>query len=112
MEEWASLVQQGRIALLGIVRQEVLSGVSDAAHFRRLKQALSNFRDEPVLTADHVRAAECFNTCRSRGIQGSPVDFLLCAIAERIAAPIFTTDPDFERYALHLPLRLHPGAPA
>jgi len=32
---------------------------------------------------------------------------LLCAIAYRHSLAIFTTDRDFERYAQHLPVRLH-----
>jgi hypothetical protein len=48
-----------------------------------------------------------FNTCRVRGIQGSNTDFLPCAIAERHAFPIFTTDADFSRYVKLLPVTLH-----
>ena len=45
------------------------------------------------------KAAECYNICRSAGIQGSHIDFLICAFAERENAPIFTTDKDFFHYA-------------
>ncbi len=102
----ADLVRDGRVFLIGLVRQEALSGIAMESRFAGVRQALDQFSDEPVGTADHVRAAEMFNRCRSAGIQGSPVDFLVCAVAERLAAPIFTTDGDFALYAQHLPIRL------
>lgn len=103
---WSDLVTDGRIVLVGIVRQEVLSGVPDTSTFERLHEQLGHFPDEPLLTADHVRAAEMFNTCRSRGIQCAAIDILLCAMAERLTAALFTTDADFEIYARHVPVRL------
>jgi predicted nucleic acid-binding protein len=60
-----------------------------------------------VITADHVRAAEMFNSCRIRGVQCAAIDILLCAAAERLAAPIFTTDDDFEVYGRHIPVAIY-----
>lgn len=105
--EWAELVREGRAGLLGLVRQELLSGIADAAVATRLRDHLRAFSDLPVDTADHESAAELSNRCRAAGVQGSPVDFLLCAVAIREQAPLFTTDLDFARYVRHLPLRLH-----
>jgi predicted nucleic acid-binding protein len=103
---WEELVKDGRVVVLGVIRQEILSGIADRRQFERLRDALAAFPDEPVLTSDHVRAAEHFNRCRTAGIAGSPVDFLITAAAERLGAPIFTTDLDFERFARHLPIIL------
>lgn len=105
--EWAELVREGRSGLLGLVRQELLSGITDSAAAARLRDHLRPFPDLPVGSADHEAAAELSNRCRVAGVQGSPVDFLLCAVALRERAPLFTTDLDFARYAKHLPLRLH-----
>jgi len=41
-------------------------------------------------------------------VQGSPTDFLLCAVALRRGFAILTTDGDFAAFARLLPLRLHP----
>lgn len=106
VEVWEGLVADGRIVLLGLIRQEILSGIADEHQFERLRDALAAFSDEVVLTSDHVRAAEQFNRCRAAGVAGSPVDFLISAVAERLAVPIFTTDRDFERFARHVPIRL------
>jgi predicted nucleic acid-binding protein len=103
---WEELVAEGRAILTGIVRQEVLSGVPDEKRFGQLRDVLATFPDEPLLPADHVRAAEMYNQCRTRGVQCTSIDILLCAVAERLAAPIFTTDDDFEQYARHIPVEL------
>ena len=106
VKAWEDLIRDGRVVLLGLIRQETLSGIADPRQFDRLRDALSVFPDEPIRTSDHVRAAEHFNLCRAQGIAGSPVDFLICAVSERLGAPIFTTDLDFPRFARHLPIQL------
>ena len=104
------LIQQGRVAVIGPVRQELLSGIRTAESFERLQTQLRSFPDEPLETADFERAAEHCNTCRARGVQGSNTDFLICAVAERRAMPILTTDDDFGEFARILPIQLHPTA--
>jgi len=47
------------------------------------------------------------NQCRTRGIAGSTIDFLICAVAHRREWQVFTTDRDFARYARVLPGELY-----
>jgi predicted nucleic acid-binding protein len=107
VDELRRLVGHGRAALVGPIRQEILSGIRDDAAFAALRDRLDAFPDEPVLKGDYVRAAECFNLCRASGIQGSNTDFLICAVAERNHFPIFTTDDDFARFSHFVPVALH-----
>jgi predicted nucleic acid-binding protein len=60
----------------------------------------------PLRTEHFLRAAEFSNQCRHKGIQGSTIDFLICAVAAVEELQILTTDSDFLRYAKHLPIRL------
>jgi predicted nucleic acid-binding protein len=105
-----SLIDEGRVAMIGPIRQELLSGLRTAAAFQQLREHLEPFDDEPLETADFERAAEHFNTCRAKGIQGSNTDFLICAAAERRSLPILATDADFIRFGRHLPIQLHAAA--
>ena len=75
--------------------------------FATLREHLQGFPDETLETADFERAAEHFNTCRARGVQGSNTDFLICAAAERRDLPILTADADIERDARQLPIQIH-----
>jgi predicted nucleic acid-binding protein len=95
----AALVEDGRVAIIGAIRQELLSGVRDPAHFERLRDHLRAFPDTETTTEDHEEAADLYNRCREKGIQGSNTDFLICAVAIRNGAPILTTDEDFKRFA-------------
>jgi len=101
------LIDSNELALFGIVRQELLSGVKLPAHFERIDLTT---RALPLFFADdedHTTAARFFNTCRSKGIQGSPIDFLICAMAVKRKFRIYTTDPDFELYEPIIPIELY-----
>ena len=105
--EWEHLVRAGRASLIGPIRQEVLSGVRDERSWERLRAALRPFPDLPIATEDYERAAQFFNRCRARGVTGSAIDLLICAVAFRFSTPVYTTDTDFQRYATVLDLDLH-----
>lgn len=104
----ATLIEKGDALILGLVRQELLSGMPDARSFEVLRDYLRAFPDVMVRADDHEEAALFYNHCRSRGIQGSAVDFLICAVAARRDLPILTVDGDFPRYSTILPIRLYP----
>jgi predicted nucleic acid-binding protein len=105
--ELRGLIWETRACLIGPVRQELLSGIREPSQFQKLRQHLGAFPDLGLSTPDYERAAEFFNLCRARGVQGSNTDFLLCAAAERHGVPILTTDGDFPIYARHLPIELY-----
>ena len=106
-ETLAELVREGRVQLLGPVRQELLSGIREEAQFRKLRDYLRAFPEHPLEAEDYEEAAHMNNRCRTHGIAGSAIDFLICAAAHRRGWSIFTTDRDFHNYASVLPLRLH-----
>lgn len=105
--ELAALIEDGRVAMIGPVRQEVLSGIREPAHFDRLREHLRAFPDLAITPDDYEIAASFYNRCRAKGIQGSNTDFLICAVAARNEFRIFTTDGDFTRFAALLPIVLH-----
>jgi predicted nucleic acid-binding protein len=101
------LIREGRAQLLGPIRQELLSGIREEAQFKKIRDHLRAFREPSLEAADYEEAAHMSNQCRSRGIAGSAVDFLICAAAHRRNWSIFTTDRDFHNYAKVLPVKLH-----
>jgi predicted nucleic acid-binding protein len=106
----AELIREGRVQMLGAIRQELLSGIREESQFRKLRDYLRAFREPSLEVADYEDAAHMSNQCRSRGIAGSAVDFLICAAAHRRGWAIFTTDQDFQNYAPVLGLRLYSAA--
>ncbi len=107
VSELIELIREVRVRIIGPVRQELLSGVKSQAQFQKLRNHLRAFPDLDVTTRDYESAAEFFNLCRSKGIQGSNTDFLICAISAHHKIPIFTTDGDFTLFQPHLPITLH-----
>ena len=106
-EELAQLIREMRAGLIGPVRQELLSGIRDEHFFENVRLHLRGFEEIPIQTCDYEEAARIDNRCRSKGVQGSPTDFLICAVALRYSMPIFTTDRDFSRYAKYVGITLH-----
>lgn len=102
----ADLIREGRAHLVGVIRQELLSGIREEERFRKLRDYLWAFDEPDLEMSDYEEAADMHNRCRGRGIAGSGIDFLICAMAYRRHWQIFTTDADFERYARVLGLKL------
>lgn len=90
-------IEDRRAAIIGPIRQEILSGLKDQSQFRKIEGLLEPFRDEEIKAADYVDAARLFNLCRNRGIQCGPIDILLCAVAIRNRYAIMTYDQSFKR---------------
>jgi predicted nucleic acid-binding protein len=102
----ASLMRQDNAVILGIVRQELLTGFRDRTRFLQVRDLLRKYGDTAVHTEDYETAAAKSNACRSKGVQGALVDFLICAVAVRLNAEILTVDRDFMHFAKHIPIRL------
>jgi len=107
LAEFSQLVRDCHAEIIGPVRQEVLSGIKVDEQYQRLRASLRAYVDLQLEVEDYERAAEYYNLCRAKGIQGSHTDFLICAAAERYNASVFTVDRDFERLQPHLNIRLH-----
>ena len=100
------LIQDARVVMIGPIRQELLSGISETNFIKKLRDTLSMFEDIALQTEHYVKAAEFSNFCRQKGIQGSTTDFLICAVACLEDLVIFTTDKDFSNYQKCLPIKL------
>jgi predicted nucleic acid-binding protein len=90
-------IRDGRAAILGPIRQEILSGIREPAQYEKLRRILRSFPDEPLTTSDHEEAARLFNLCRSNGVQCGAVDILLCAVARQRRWAILTFDQGLKR---------------
>ena len=105
--ELSELIKEVRIQLVGPIRQEILSGIKSSKQYNDLKKYLSFFPDTVIDTKDYEQAASFFNVCRSKGIQGSNTDFLICSVAVNNGYEIFTSDKDFGNFQKYLPIKLY-----
>lgn len=93
------LIREGRAQIIGPIRQELLTGIRDPERYRKLRDKLRDFQEPALDISSNEQAAHLSNLCRAQGISGSPVDFLVCAIAQQHRWQVFTTDRDFKNYA-------------
>lgn len=106
IKEFEALIVEQRVLIIGPIRQEVLSGYSEKKKFEKLNKKLNYFENTPIIDEDYIQAAKFSNVCRKNGVQGSHIDFLICSIAYRLEAQIFTTDKNFGYYQNHVPVQL------
>ena len=106
IEYLAFLIRNKYAVMIGSVRQEILSGIANKNTFIKLKKALEAFSDFEITTVDYETAAEYYNICRSKGIQGSHIDYLICSVAHNNNFSILTTDKDFNNYRNHIDIEL------
>jgi hypothetical protein len=101
------LIGEGRVVMIGPIRQELLSGIREAGQFNRVRESLQPFPDFTIETIIYETAARMSNLCNSRGVANSSVDMLICAVAVAAAASILTSDLDFlTHYSKVLPIKM------
>ena len=106
-KELTELIHVEKAKIIGPIRQEVLSGYSDVKQYNTLKNKLMYFPNVLIIDDDYVSAARFSNFCRQKSIQGSHIDFLICAVAYRLKMSIFTCDKDFGFYSQLVPIKLY-----
>jgi predicted nucleic acid-binding protein len=85
-------IQDARVAIIGPIRQEVLSGIKERAQFERLRAAPEGFPDEPITSSHFEEAARLFNLCRDRCVECGSTEILIFAVAIEMNWTILTYD--------------------
>jgi predicted nucleic acid-binding protein len=104
--ELTRLIKEGRARMIGLVRQELLSGIKAPSQYEKLCGILRSFLDESIAISDYEGAASASNECRAQGVEVSVSGMLICAIAIARDWSIFAADPDIRAHARILPLKL------
>jgi predicted nucleic acid-binding protein len=102
------LESNNRLFLTGNILQELLDGLRSPKQFDQLVHLLEPF---PLLELDrstYIAAAKLRTMCRVKGVQASPVDFLIAAACTQHGYPLLTADQDFSRIAKHCDLMVLP----
>ncbi len=102
-----ALEEEADLAVLPIIVTEVLQGFRTDAGFRRARAVLVPLAViEPTLDC-HVRAAQLFRRLRGAGVTvRGAVDCVIAQTCLDLDVTLLSPDTDFERIAVHTPLRL------
>ncbi len=106
VENFTEIIRNLDMVIIGPIRQEILSGIAEKERFEALKDRISIFEDYRIETQDYILAASLYNQCRKKGIQGSHIDYLICAVSINNSFSIFTLDKDFDNYKKIVPIKL------
>lgn len=87
--------QEDGLFLTGNILQELLDGMKSQKDFQRLLNLLNPFPLIELHRETYVSAARLRNTCRSKGVQAGPIDFLIAAACIEQGLPLLTADQDF-----------------
>src|SRR5260370_8660678 len=69
----AELIREGRVQMLGPIRQELLSGIREEAQFRKLRDYLRAFQEQVLEAVDYEAAPHLTNRRRPHTTAASPV---------------------------------------
>ena len=105
------VMQEDGLVLIGNILQELLDGVRSPRDFHRLLTWLEPFPLLELTRDTYVAAAQLRNTCRSKGVQAGPMDFLIAAACVEQGFPILTADRNFSSIAQHSDLIVVPAPP-
>jgi hypothetical protein len=90
-------ILEQRVAIVGPIRQEVLSGIKHEAQFQKLLAALAGFPDLSLDRHHFEEAARLFNLCQARGVACGSTDMLICAVAIHEGFDVLTVDQGLKR---------------
>lgn len=94
------------VCLIGIILQEILSGVTSEKLFSQLEDHLSAFPMIAIEREDYVKAARLRNNCKKKGIQVGTIDALIAAVCIKNDLLLLSTDKDFQLIANNSELKL------
>lgn len=94
------------IVLLGVIIQEILTGISNEKLFSEIKDILDDFAYLEITKNDYIYASELTNKCRSKGIIAGSIDFLIASAAIRNKLQLVTFDKDFINISKHSNLKI------
>jgi predicted nucleic acid-binding protein len=106
VDYFSEIIRELKLVIIGPIRQEILSGISDSNRYNELREKISVFEDYIIKTKEYEIAAQYHNECRKKGIQGSHIDYLICAVAINNKMSILTLDKDFDNYKNIIPIQL------
>ena len=94
------------IVILGIILQEILSGISNDNLYNDIKNILDDFNYLDTKKNDYIYASELSNKCRSKGVNAGSIDYLIASITIQNDLHLVSFDKDFINISQHSELKI------
>ena len=95
--QFDKLVRDKRVVMLGVIAAEVLRGYRTEGEAGYAGSRLRKLPRTEVMWEDWVEAGRLGRFTAARGADLPLADLVIAAVALRIGAAVFTTDPHFDR---------------
>ena len=102
----ALIKRHNRVALCGIVLQEILQGIRVRKSYELTRERLLKFPFVETNRDTWLLAASLYRDLRAKGITLPPVDVTIAAIAIQNDIELYTSDNHFDSVMLNSELRL------
>lgn len=104
----AALENRIDICLCGLVRTEILQGITADAEYAQIRKLLGNYRDVSPRESTYLLAADIYRKGRAQGITvRKTIDCIIAALAIENALELLHNDKDFDNIALITTLKVH-----
>ena len=100
------ILNEYEIVIVGIVLQEILSGITDKKLFAEINTILADFPYIEATKQDYVFAAELRNLLKTKGVTAGSFDFLIAVFLICNDLTLVTLDQDFTYIAEHTDLKI------
>ncbi len=94
------------IVIIGIILQEILSGITNEKLFSEIESILNDFLYIDIVKEDYVYAAKLRNKCKQKGINAGSFDFIIASVAIRNKLALVTYDKDFINISKYTELKI------
>lgn len=94
------------IVIIGIILQEILSGITNEKLFSEIESILNDFSYIDITKEDYIHAAELRNKCKQKGITVGSFDFLIASVAIKNKLTLVTYDKDFINISKYTELKI------
>lgn len=94
------------IIIIGIILQEILSGITNEKLFSEIQNILNDFSYVEITKMDYIYAAELRNKCKKKGITACSFDFLIASMAISNKLTLVTYDNDFKNISKYTELKI------
>lgn len=101
------IIENGdEIVIVGIILQEILSGITNEKLFSEIRDILSDFSFIDISKEDFIYAAELRNHCKKKGITAGSFDFLIASVSIRNKLLLVTYDNDLIHISKYTELKI------
>jgi len=94
------------IVIIGIILQEILSGITNQKQFLEIESILDDFSYIEITKEEYIHAAELRNMCKQKGITAGSFDFLIASLAIKNKLTVVTYDKDFINISKYTELKI------